>query len=279
MNTKIKEILTRICDNNEYFTQYIQLIDRNIGLSKTNLTYSHHIVPRAYFKLNHISVDNSFANRVNLSAADHILAHYLLYFCITPEVLKAKMSFAFVQMTKELPGESCVNDFEKYNEIYLHRQKYCGHISTTRHHKRHTSDTKRLISEKNSGRYVGDVWMNKNGVNRHVPKDSIQDLLSLGYVIGRDDLATFQKISESQRNNPNRSMLGKKQTEYQKSTVSQKLRGVPKSSDAKKNMREARVGKILISNDITQESFYINKEEIETFLNNGFRRGRLLKRK
>ena len=67
---------------NDYFIKYIDLIKNNTNTPrKIYKTQKHHIVPKSYFKLNQIPVDNSCNNIVNLYYQDHILAHYYLSLC------------------------------------------------------------------------------------------------------------------------------------------------------------------------------------------------------
>ena len=79
---KIKEqlLLTGAFIDNEAFSNYCQLIASNQSTKAIKgKTQKHHILPRAWFKLQGSPVDNSKTNLVNLLVVDHIKAHlYLL---------------------------------------------------------------------------------------------------------------------------------------------------------------------------------------------------------
>ena len=91
--------------DNSYLDDYIKLIS---GISKASYMERHHILPRAYYNLVKLEVDNSNDNLVYLSFADHCKAHWLLYYC-TAGKLQYAMQTAFVMM---------VNGLAKYIEDY-----------------------------------------------------------------------------------------------------------------------------------------------------------------
>lgn len=67
--------------DNDYLLKYIDLIISNQLVEKTKYTQCHHIIPRHWFKLHDLPIDNSQDNLINLSLRDHVLAHYYLTFC------------------------------------------------------------------------------------------------------------------------------------------------------------------------------------------------------
>ena len=97
MTYNVKDLLLS-CDmfiNNSYLDRYAELIRNNLKLNKqpfkTNL---HHIIPKCYYKLKGIDIDDSITNKVNLLYVDHIRAHYYLCRCTTGE-LQTKCYTAF----------------------------------------------------------------------------------------------------------------------------------------------------------------------------------------
>lgn len=87
----IKECLLDkgIVYDNEYLNKYVNLIYSNIDRPKeTFKTNRHHIIPRSYYKMNNVEVDNSSDNLVNLMYKDHALAHY--YFALCTSIPKLK---------------------------------------------------------------------------------------------------------------------------------------------------------------------------------------------
>lgn len=82
MELKDKLISLNIVIQNEYLDMYCTLVENNRNTPKQKYrTNRHHIIPRSYFKENNMQVDNSQENIVNLTYADHFLAHYYLSMC------------------------------------------------------------------------------------------------------------------------------------------------------------------------------------------------------
>lgn len=63
-------------EDNEYLDKYVSLIEDNLYTEKVLYsTQMHHIVPKCWYSLNSLPVDNSQKNKVNLLYKDHIIAH------------------------------------------------------------------------------------------------------------------------------------------------------------------------------------------------------------
>ena len=104
---KLKERLlnTGYFVDNDYLVRYINLVNSS---STAKYLERHHILPRAYYNLKELEVDNSEYNLTNLSFADHCKAHWLLYYCTTDKLQYASQT-AFVIM---------VNGLSKHIEEY-----------------------------------------------------------------------------------------------------------------------------------------------------------------
>ena len=86
MNIEERLLSLDVFENNDYFKLYIDLIKSNLYTSRIKyVTQRHHIIPRKYYQINKIKVDNSKQNIVNLRYEDHIRAHYYLSKCSKPE--------------------------------------------------------------------------------------------------------------------------------------------------------------------------------------------------
>lgn len=95
---KDKLLQTGYFEDNEYLELYIKLmiVNKNrLYLKKS--TNKHHIIPKSYYKMSNIPIDNSKENLINLLYKDHILAHYYLCLCTINE-LKQKQVFAFFSL-------------------------------------------------------------------------------------------------------------------------------------------------------------------------------------
>lgn len=68
--------------DNEYLKKYCQIIERHSSRQpRFSMIHKHHIIPRCWFKLNNLTVDDSLSNLVRLPTRDHFLAHYYLCLC------------------------------------------------------------------------------------------------------------------------------------------------------------------------------------------------------
>lgn len=116
--------------DNEYLKAYANLIERNLNTKQIpRKTNKHHIIPKCWFKLNKLDIDNSLSNLVNLKYREHILAHYYLCLC-TKDSLQFANELAFQCL---LSRKKKVNNYDNqlihqlplYNYIY---ENYQNHI-------------------------------------------------------------------------------------------------------------------------------------------------------
>ena len=96
--TKQELLKTNYFIDNEYLDQYLELIKIN---SDAKYLERHHILPKAYYRLKNLKVDNTKNNIIKLSFANHCKAHWLLYFC-TKDELKYANQTAFAIMINGL---------------------------------------------------------------------------------------------------------------------------------------------------------------------------------
>lgn len=81
-----KKTMNEMCidlmnENSIYFNLLQELYNenKNVPLVKTPGRDIHHKIPKFYYKMNSLDVDNSDDNLVSLSKADHFLAHYYIW--------------------------------------------------------------------------------------------------------------------------------------------------------------------------------------------------------
>lgn len=68
--------------DNEHLQKYCQIIERHASHHpKYCMIHKHHIIPRSWFKLCKLPVDDSMTNLVKLPTREHFLAHYYLCLC------------------------------------------------------------------------------------------------------------------------------------------------------------------------------------------------------
>lgn len=118
---------------NQHFVAMMNIINA-ARLNLLESGHKHHIIPKCWFKLHNLSVDNSKDNLVLLTYEDHIKVHKLAYLCAITNVFKGKMAYAYHRLTQ---GE--VVD----NAAFIGERN----ANYGKHHK-HSEDTKKLISQK-----------------------------------------------------------------------------------------------------------------------------------
>ena len=117
---------------NQHFVAMMNIIN-NARLCGNKKGHKHHIIPRCWFKMMKLPVDNSKANLVMLSYEDHVKIHKLAYLCVKDNIMKGKLAYAYHRLTQ---GEIISNDafIGERNANYGKRHK-------------HSDETKKHISE------------------------------------------------------------------------------------------------------------------------------------
>lgn len=123
--------LFNVFEYNQHFVAMMNIINA-ARFNPPTKGHKHHIVPRCWFKMNNLPIDNSKDNLVLLSYEDHIKVHKLAYLCANTSKFKGKMAYAYHRLTK---GEIVANDAFKgeHNSMYGKSNK-------------HTDATKQRIS-------------------------------------------------------------------------------------------------------------------------------------
>lgn len=185
---KTKLLATNYFIDNEYLNSYCQLVLDNYATKKVKYTtQTHHILPRCYFNLVGLPIDNSHSNLVELSHYDHALAHYYLCFCTVGE-FKYKLRCAFMSLvnSNRIPEKTrealkvirAYSDLltEIYNDVGHHAHNYSDH------------------------RYIN------NGLKtKHVHVDELEAYLKAGWVLG--NLAGKQRIGSKQMTDGSRTVF------------------------------------------------------------------------
>lgn len=108
----------------EALTKYCKLIKANQDTAlSVGQTQSHHILPRAWYKLHNKKLDNSKANLVNLLISDHAKAHLFLFqAAINPEV--RSQNAAAVRCMCNLFSEELIDEYaDVLNQVNLEVSK------------------------------------------------------------------------------------------------------------------------------------------------------------
>ena len=115
--------------DNEHLHKYIRLIERNrVTPQLGGRTNAHHVIPRSWFKIMKLDIDNSQHNLVNLIYRDHVLAHYYLCLCTTGDLLFAnELALVCLTSRKKLNevDKQLVTKLPLYNNIYEDYKNKC----------------------------------------------------------------------------------------------------------------------------------------------------------
>jgi len=121
--------LKDLCENNDYFKEIELLIETNKKNPPTIKPYhKHHIIPRSWFKIHGLEVDNSKSNIVILNLKDHYKIHLLLSKCMKEQEMKYKMNYAASRLKNWKPSKcsnknSICNNIKKDNNIIKKKNK------------------------------------------------------------------------------------------------------------------------------------------------------------
>lgn len=94
------EDIVRIYNYNQHFVMMMNIINK-ARLNPPANGHKHHIIPRCWFKMNNLPVDNSDNNLVLLSVEDHIKVHKLLTLCAKDSKFRGKMNYAYSRLTTD----------------------------------------------------------------------------------------------------------------------------------------------------------------------------------
>lgn len=91
--------LFNVFEYNQHFVAMMNVINA-ARLNPPESGHKHHIVPRCWFKLHNLPIDNSKNNLVLLTYEDHIKVHKLAMLCSATPEMKSKMGFAVKRLLK-----------------------------------------------------------------------------------------------------------------------------------------------------------------------------------
>lgn len=100
---------------------YYKLIDLILSVdrdSKKEKGYEiHHIIPRSFFKLKNIEIDNSDDNLIKFTPSEHYMAHYYMSKC-AKKIIKRSMIYALHLMTQTATTRNCEFSAEEFSKMY-----------------------------------------------------------------------------------------------------------------------------------------------------------------
>lgn len=182
MILKEKLLALGIVVDNEYLDKYCKLISDNLTTKKEKFkTQQHHIIPRYFYKKIGIPVLKE-DNLVNLSYSNHVLAHYYLMLCSSTDYFKIQNAtmvyIALGRLTNIDDLEEVLDDLQLIYERYL-----INRPNLTEEAKRKIGEANKisLKGKKISKERVEKIrkrssickWYNNGIENKFIPKDQI----------------------------------------------------------------------------------------------------------
>ena len=97
---------------NQHFVAMMNVINA-ARLNPPTKGHIHHIIPKCWFKMNNLPIDNSKDNLVLLSEEDHQKVHRLCVLCVKDKDMKSKMGFAVHRLHGSMCGLHHTEDTKK----------------------------------------------------------------------------------------------------------------------------------------------------------------------
>ena len=130
-----------VFEYNQHFVAMMNIINSS-RLSPPKSGHMHHIIPKCWFKMKHLPIDNSEANLVLLSYEDHVKVHKLAYMCAKSSIFKGRMAYAYHRLTQ---GDVVSNDCFKGEKCAMYG-------------KHHSEESRKKMSEARKRHTVSEVW-------------------------------------------------------------------------------------------------------------------------
>lgn len=256
-----------ICEDNDYFNKYIELIESNILTEKViYVTQRHHIIPRFYYKDRNIPVDDSENNIIYLKYCDHVLAHFYLAMSANNERFRSGNLCAVRWCMRKYSLSSTEREFiEQLPEIQIFYEEA-----------KHIKCIKDNTPEKISKSLIG--------------RKSIQDSNGNQKYVHPDDLGMYLKAGWKLAHNKHTDITKEKLRNCQQGRIKINRNGMIKSvkpDDLEVYLQEGwkmgmgikRVSSLKGKTSIVKDNKckYINKEDLPQYENQGWVKGNLNK--
>ena len=196
--------------NNKYKVWHDNIIAKAKNRILEGYKEIHHIIPRC------VGGNNSKDNLVSLTAKEHFIIHMLL--CkFTTGVAKQKMYFAFNAMcsykspnkthkvtsriaqklrlefvnllTGKKASKETIAKLSKMRKGKKHSKEHVEKIRLANLGKKFTEEHKRKLSIIKIGKPTtnGRIFITKDGKNKLIKKEQLNEYQNLGYIVGRDE--------------------------------------------------------------------------------------------
>lgn len=282
-----QKLLTKgLCKNNKFFDLYVDLIWENKNTPREKFkTERHHIIPKFYYKQQNIKLDNSENNLVNLSYADHIKAHLYLLLAIETSYQKFA-SFAahrtitghqgFYKSLEEANNLLNILDFESLQEAKEIMRRQVSLKSSQQFH--------------NLGRK--SMYHSESGCRKLVKESDIATFLNQGWILGsnfkhskeanqKNSVKHLNKTYSEERAKKIRATVEARYGSFKEMnlqckgllTEEQKQHLSLKTTEYFETHDQVNKGKVCVYDPTTYKNKYILKEELHSYLENGYLQG------
>lgn len=234
--------------------------------SANNFVHRHHIIPRAWFKHNHLKPINTKQNIINLTINDHVTVHYYLmkYFKNKNEYLYLSMLYAVVLLLKKtrtideiIYSSTLTNlkiDETELNKLYQIR--YNTGAKILKNWLAHTTIEDRRKMTENGRKVAKQNWNKLSAAERsQIMKDRHKKI--------SDD--TKKRMRE-------KSKIAMKEI-WRNLSLEQRQRWIMNNSSESRS--QVSKNRIWVSNKQIKEQAFIKQDELEFYLKQGYTKGRL----
>lgn len=167
------EDIVRLFNYNQHFVAMMNIINK-ARLNPPKEGHKHHIIPRCWFKMNNIPVDNSVDNLILLTVEDHIKVHKLLTLCVKDSKFRGKMNYAYSRLTTNNvdwtlnKGNGSSNYGKQFTEE--HKKK----LSNSHKGRIFTEEHRSNLSKSMKGRKAWNANLRGNSYKEHYNIDEIR---------------------------------------------------------------------------------------------------------
>lgn len=274
-----KLLETGLVHKSSYLTKYCELLLTNslVEYDSSKANY-HHAIPRIYFEDNNLAVDNSNDNLFILLYKDHVLAHYYLAMAAVDDTFKYKMAYAVrfvVGQIKDITERDLLAKLPEAQKSY----ELIAHGFSINNPSKKPENAKK-ISEARKGK----IYIRKDNKSIIIKPDQLDEYIAQGWERGR-----VGNWTHSQKNKIGIVYEGKNKlitrAELQHYLdlgatighlphhITNKGNMGKMSAESRTRQAENRRNKIAIHNKLTGKVMYIIKEDLDSYLQQGYELG------
>ena len=189
-------MIEQVFEYNQHFVAMMNIINSS-RLNPPTKGHRHHIIPKCWFKMNNLPIDNSDENMILLTKENHIKVHKLSVLCAATPEIKSKMGYAVHRL---LNGN--------FSGIH-HSEETRKKMSEAHKGKHHTEESRKKMSEAHKGK---ESWIK----GKHLSEETRNKL---------SDLNKGKTFSEETRKKLSEAHKGMHHTDETKRKISEARKG------------------------------------------------------